>query len=305
LAYSHPLGLVMDATLALAGLAGARVCFGGYRPWLLVHGLALVLILPWVKNYFDHPPEFLSGHQPLRFLLGVPIAFIGGDSRVLAGLLLLIVVGLWRHGQPAGKEPEPDAAFAQWLGPVLLLLWLVAPPTVLYAYSLVSYPIFGPARYTAFVAPPYLILAAGGLRRLPALLRYALASLLAIISALALGPLAFDPELRADWRAFAHTVSARLRDRRGDRISIIVASSDRLRNVEVETARYYLPENCTVIGAEDAGAEKLREAAGTEAYFAVGLRHGDPVAAVPNRLGGYEFQKGERYPGLAVFRGSR
>ncbi len=105
LAYSHPLGIVMGATLALAGLIGAQACFGDLVGWLVVHGVAVLLVLPWVRNYFDHAPEFLSGRPPFRFLLGVPIGFIGGDFRVLLGLVLLIAVGLWR-GPLIGRATE-------------------------------------------------------------------------------------------------------------------------------------------------------------------------------------------------------
>ncbi|MGO9464503.1 MAG: glycosyltransferase family 39 protein [Isosphaeraceae bacterium] len=305
LAYSHPLGLVMGATLALAGLIGARACFGGFSRWLFVHLAALVLVLPWIGNYFDHPPEFLSGRLPLRFLLGVPIGFIGGDFRVLGGLLLLIVAGLLRHtrGRDIGREEQ--SALRYWSGPAFLLLWFALPPLSLYLYSLVSYPIFGPARYTACSAPAFLVLVAAGLRSMPALVRYPVAGLMTLVSALALGPLAYDPELKADWRAFALEVSQALRDRPGDRIVVIVASSEAARNVEVETARYYLPASCTVIPVRDATPTRL-DAHGAElVYFAVGLRRGEPAATAPERLGGYEFREPKRYPGLIVYRGSR
>jgi len=214
------------------------------------------------------------------------------------------MAGLWRHTRGRGVAPETQPAFRDWLGPAFLLLWFVLPPTLLYLYSLVSYPIFGPARYTAYSAPAFLILVAAGLRHLPALVRYPAAGLLAIVSALALGPLAYDPELKADWRAFALRVSQTPRDRPGARVVVIVASSDPARNVEVETARYYLPASCTVIAATDATQKRLDDGGAEQVYFAVGLRHGEPAATVPERLGGYQFRESERYPGLAVFRSS-
>jgi len=305
LVYSHPLGLVMGATLALSGLIGARACFGGFPRWLLVHLGAIVLVLPWLGNYFDHPPEFLSGRPPLRFLLGVPIGFIGGDFRVLGGLLLLIIAGLVRHIRGRGDGREERPAFRYWLGPAFLVLWFALPPTLLYLYSLVSYPIFGPARYTAFSAPAFLVLVAAGLRPLPAVVRFPVAGLLTIVSALALGTLAYDPELKADWRAFAAAVSQILRDPPVDRIVVIVASSEAERNVEVETARYYLPERCTVIPAREATPERLDEHGAELVYFAVGLRHGKPAESVPERLGGFAFREWQRYPGLLVLRGDR
>ena len=48
LVYSHPLGLLMLATLALAGLLGLRACFGSWRRWLAVHLAAAALVAPWV-----------------------------------------------------------------------------------------------------------------------------------------------------------------------------------------------------------------------------------------------------------------
>jgi len=302
LIYSHPLGLVMAATLTGASLIGARACFGGFRRWLLVHIGALLLVLPWLANYFDHPPEFLSGRPPLRFLLGVPIGFIGGDFRVLGGLLLLIMVGLWRHARGVGVGPAGHPARRHLLGPVFLLLWFALPPSLLYLYSLVSYPIFGPARYTAFVAPAFLVLVASGLRQVPSWIRIPTTFLLAIVSAFALGPLVYDPELKADWRAFARAVSQTMRDRPGDRIVLIVATNDPMRNVEVETARYYLPATCTVLAAADATPERLDKYHAEQMYFAVGSRHGEPVAAVPDRLGRYEFHERLRFPGLVVYR---
>jgi hypothetical protein len=304
LAYSHPLGLVMGATLALAGLIGVQSCFGGLRRWLLVHGGAILLVLPWAGYYFDHPPEFLSGRPPLRFLLGVPIGFIGGDFRVLLALLLLIMVGLWRRNDRSGSGSEQNPAHRDWIAPVFLLLWLSLPPALLYLYSHLFHPIFGPARYTAFVAPAFLVLVAAGLRRLPALFRYPAAILLALVSALALGPLAYDPELKADWRDFALAVSQSLRDQPGERALVIVATNDPSRNVEVETARYYLPESCTVIAADDAKQERLDHGGFSRVYVAVGSRHGKPIAAVPERLGGYEFREQEHYPGLVVLSGT-
>ena len=66
--------------------------------------------------------------------------------------------------------------------PGFLLLWLILPPLALYLYSWVSDPVFGPARYTVFVAPAYLVLVASGLSQMPAVGRYPLALGLAIVS---------------------------------------------------------------------------------------------------------------------------
>ena len=74
---------------------------------------------------------------------------------------------------------------------------------MLYVYSRLFQPIFGPQRYTVYSAPAYLVLVALGLTRLPAALRYPLAIVLSILAASELGPKVYDPELKADWRGFA------------------------------------------------------------------------------------------------------
>src|SRR5262249_59386593 len=110
LVYSDPLGLLMVTTLALAGLLGLRACFGSWTRWLAVHLAAALLVAPWVVHYFDHPPEFLSGTLPLRFLLGTPIGFIGGNFAVLVALVLLIAWGIVRFRkddalcEPRGRD---------------------------------------------------------------------------------------------------------------------------------------------------------------------------------------------------------
>ena len=180
LVYSHPLGLPMLATLALAGLLGLRDCFGSWRRWLAVHLAAAALVAPWVHYYLDHPPEFVSGPLPLRFLLGTPIGFIGGNFAVLAGLVVLIAWGIVRG---TGRDDQCQHRRV----PLLLLLWLIVPPLALYVYSRLFQPIFGPQRYTVYSAPAYLVLVALGLNRLPAVLRYPLAIVLSILAGVGAG----------------------------------------------------------------------------------------------------------------------
>lgn len=351
LAYSHPLGLLMVATLALAGLIGLTACFGSWKRWLAVHLAAATLIAPWLGNYFDHAPEFLSDPPSLRSLLGTPIGFIGGNSRVLFGLVALIAWGVARQvfqdspwpslstggkgeGPPlpngereprraekeprrAEKEPHPFPPLTRGgqggffcrdhcpcaiprstaLAPVFLLLWLIVPPSALYLYSLAAQPIFGPARYTVFVAPAYLILVALGLSRTPRALRYVLALGLMILAASELGPKVYDPELKADWRGF----SAGLAARPDGSVLVIVASNNPGRNVEVETARYYLPESGQAIAREEATAERLESTGAGAVALAVGSRRGIPAIPVPERIGLYRFRRETHYPGLTVW----
>jgi hypothetical protein len=358
----------MFATLAFAGLLGLRGSFGSWGRWLAVHLGAAVLFAPWVVHYFDHPPEFLSGPLPIRFLLGTPIAFIGGNSAVLAGLVLVIIWGLmrYRRGEDPGglrrghlipvrwlerftmgrrsadgaaldnrprdasvgggsvprparrsadgaasyrrppvapigggyvSRPVPALGFSA-LAPAFLLLWLIVPPTALYVYSRLFQPIFGPQRYTVASAPAYLILVGLGLARLPASLRYPVAIGLSLVAASELGPMVYDPELKADWRGFATALAARAE---GPAL-VIVAPPDEGRNVEVETARYYLPAGCEAIALADATPERLDRARGAALYLSVGARRGSPVVPPPGRIGPYTFRPDGSYPGLMILR---
>ncbi len=383
LVYSHPLGLPMFATLALAGLLGLRETFGSWGRWLAVHLGSAVLVAPWVVHYLDHPPEFLSGPLPLRFLLGTPIAFIGGNFAVQAGMVPVIAWGLlrYRRGEDPGglrrghlipvrwlerftmgrssadgaapdkrpwdssvgggsvprplpaqvlihgpgaavgspregeapaepgpgarqepRAPEDRAALAgsstSALAPAFLLLWLIVPPAALYVYSQLFQPIFGPQRYTVSSAPAYLILVGLGLARLPAAFRYPVAIGLSIVAASELGPMVYDPELKADWRGFATALAARSE---GPAL-VIVAPPDEGRNVEVETARYYLPDGCEAIALAEATPERLDQARGAAVYLAVGARRGSPVVPPPGQIGPYTFRPDGSYPGLMILR---
>jgi len=267
---------------------------------LAVHLAAVVLVAPWVVHYFDHPPEFVSGPLPLRFLLGTPIAFVGGSFAILSGLVLLIawgVVCLWEGKSPS--EPRGrDLIAGRWLAPAFLLLWLSVPPTALYVYSRLFQPIFGPQRYTVYVAPAYLILVALGLARLPTALRYPVAIGLTLLAASELRPKVYDPGLKADWRGFATDLSAG----RAAPALVIVAPSNEGRNVEDETARYYLPAGCEVIALDEATPERLDRARIATVYLAVGLRRDSPVVPPPERIGPYVFRPDRRYPGLTILR---
>ena len=64
LVYCHPLGLLMAATLGLGSFLFVRQFFGRWQRWLGVHLAALLLAAPWIRHYFDHDPEFLSGRLP-------------------------------------------------------------------------------------------------------------------------------------------------------------------------------------------------------------------------------------------------
>jgi hypothetical protein len=299
LGYSHPLGLLMGATLALASAIFVRETFDSWRRWLVVHGFAGLLLLPWVGRYLDHPPEHLSGPQPWQSLAGTPIGFLGGDSRTLVGLIALIAWGIGRwivSPEKAGRDPSRRA---RAVAPACLLLWLIVPPTALYLYSQVGHPIFGPARYTLFDAPAYLILIALGLSQSPAWLRYPVALVCTGLAAATLPGLVYDSEAKADWRAFAAALDNEAT------ASVIVVSADPARNVEVETARYYLSPRCRVLSLEEAMDDHLAEAGDGPLFLAVGRRGDRQAAAVPAMIGPYRFEPDRGFPGLSVARGRR
>ena len=286
LGYSHPLGLLMTATLGLASLTRVRERFGSWMRWSLIHLIPAVIVAFWIPRYLDHPPEFLSGPLPWRFLLGTPIGFLGGNFVTLAGLGGLIAWGMVR-GKPNSRP---------WRALVPLHLWWIVPPLALYLYSLAFQPIFGPARYTVFSAPAFLILVGLGLSRLPAILRYPLATGLTVMAASGLWAQAYDPTIRADWRGFAADLVARAESP----VLVIIAPPGPGRNVEVETARYYLPAGVVPIGLDEASIDRLEVT--PTVYLAVGTRQGIPVATWPERIGSYWFRVDRTYPGLITFR---
>ena len=286
LGYSHPLGLLMMTTLGLASLIGVRERFGSWARWLAIHAVPAAIVAPWIPRYLDHPPEFLSGPLPWRFLLGTPIGFLGGNFATLAGLVVLIAWGIGRCESSSGRSRAS----------VSLLLWLIVPPSTLYLYSRAFQPIFGPARYTVFSAPAFLILVGLGLSRLPSIVRYPIAVGLTALAASGLWAQAYDPTIRADWRGFAGDLAARS----DGPALVIVTPPGPGRNVEAETARYYLPAGVDTIGLDEATADRLEGFAAV--YLTVGTRQGIPVAEVPERIGPYWFRADRTYPGLITFR---
>lgn len=291
--YTHPLGLLMAAGLAAGSWLGSLPAFGSRGRWLLVHATTLVLVVPWIGRYVDHAPEFVTGRLPLKFLLGTPIGFLGGNALVLLVLVAVAVIGLVarrRRGKPAGR---PDVA--------CLLIWLCVPPVILYGYSLVASPIFGPSRYTLFVAPAYLILVAQGLARLPRLARLLAATLLSVLAGQSLATTVYAPGLKADWRGFSSFLETSIRHSPGEEILVFVASPDPAsgRNVEVETARYYLPARCRVLGAEHAPPEIDTQPARGVDYLAVGFKGAAARSPAPPDD---SWVLERRFPGLAVFR---
>ncbi|MFO0950692.1 MAG: glycosyltransferase family 39 protein [Isosphaeraceae bacterium] len=267
--YSHPLGLLMAGTLGMASLAFRRDFGLTWRSWLVVHAAAGLLVAVWLPRFFDHPPESTVGRLPVRFLLGLPIGYLGGNFLTLAVFLGVIAVGLIRD-----REDRPERVSTS-----CLLLWLTVPPLILYAYSLVSHPIFGPERYTLYVGPAYLILLGRGLASLPRWPSWCVAALAFGLAAWTLPGRAYSPDLKADWRAAAAYLREADPPAKG---VVLVASADPLHNVEVEAARYYLEPSRPVLPLPEPPAGTIVSADAPRVWVAVGVRQGKPVRSLPD-----------------------
>ncbi len=275
LGYSHPLGLLMTAALGLASVLNHRAFGISWRGWLLTHAAVGLALLPWASRYFDHEPEWVSGLLPLRFLFGMPIGFIGGNFRVLVLFAILIAFG--QGVVERGEQGRLRLGLEHPVACVSLLIWLLLPPLFLYVYSRVEQPIFGPARYTLFSGPAYLILVARGLARLPAVLRYSSAAGSAVLSGVLLLSMVFRPGLKADWRGAAAWL-----DRQGSSGTVAVISADPSRNVEFEAARYYLGPRWIAIPCPQRLSDLTRGKA--VVWVSIGLRDGQPAGVLPEEF---------------------
>jgi hypothetical protein len=243
--YTHPLAVFMIAAHVAAYLAtraGLKLSWGG---WLGAMALAAVLCGPWLGNYLDHPPDVTTARPPPRDLLAVPIEYIGGNSLMLLPMGLLVGHG-WLQiggGRARARTPRESLTFAIWFG---------APIGLLYGYSWIGHPIFGPARYHLFVAPAYLILVARGLVVLPRGLALVLLGLMAGLSAETLTRVGYAPGPRNDWRGVARWL-----DETGiGRAEVFVdTQGGPWPNTQLEAARYYLAAKHTVElgGPDEAG----------------------------------------------------
>jgi mannosyltransferase len=275
LGYTHPLGLCMVAALALGYLsdrAGSRLA---PRRWLTIQGAAALAVAPWIVHYVDHPPDIIVGRLPLKFLIGLPIGFIGGNSLALAGFAALAAYGLVaRRGADSRWLVLDHPASAR-----MLLIWFALPPLFLYTHSRVSSaPIFGPPRYTLFVGPAYLILVARGLVKLPRVPRYAVAAGATLLAAALMRTLVYAPDVKADWRgAAAHF-------RAVDPRAPLVLLTDAPTNFgQFVPLRYYFGHDVKLVMMERA-LEQLaadRDALGPTAWTVVEFRDGKPKAGTP------------------------
>jgi hypothetical protein len=276
LEYTHPLGLFMVAALGLGYGVDRRSSRLGVAAWLAIQSLAALAIAPWVVQYVDHPPDIVVGRLPLKYLIGLPIGFIGGNSLTLPAFAALAAYGMMARGGEAGRRwvlARPEAS-------LMLLTWFAVPPLLLYGHSLVSStPIFGPPRYTLFVGPAYLILVAHGLTSLPKVPRFALAAVMVVLAGALLRTLVYAPDVKADWRgAAAHIKEV-------DPHSTVVLLTDAPTNFgQFVPLRYYLGGDITIVMMDQALVQLAADprALGVTAWTIVEFRDGKPKADPPN-----------------------
>jgi hypothetical protein len=275
LGYTHPLGLFMVAALALGYLvdrAGYRLSL---RNWLAIQLAAALAIAPWVIHYVDHPPDIVVGRLPLRFLIGLPIGFIGGNSLTLVVFVALVAYGMFQWADGTSRRLVLDRPAAS----IAVFIWFALPSLLLYAHSRVSSaPIFGPPRYTLFVGPAYLILVARGLAKLPPVPRYAVAAGGCVLAAALLRTLVYAPDVKADWRAAAAHFKA------ADPHAPVVLLTDVPTNYgQFVPLRYYFGPDVKLMMMTHA-LERLAadpEALGEHAWTIVEFRDGKPKAYPP------------------------
>ena len=233
LAYSHPLGLFMIAAHGLAYLLARGGLLLSFRWWLSIQVATALAILPWMRRYLDHGTDYPMPRYALRFLIGAPIEYIGGNSLVLPVCLAIIVFGLLGLDSINGRR-RPFM-----LNPIenrILITWAAVPPISMYVYSYIGQPIFGPSRYHLFSAPAYLILLAHGLARLRPWLRWPMV-ILGLVLSLSLLQV-YTPSLKADWRGLAAWLDQQPSH---PSTTIVVHPGDpRFPREPLEAARYYL-----------------------------------------------------------------
>jgi hypothetical protein len=273
--YSHPLGLLMVGTLALVSAIFRQAFQMSWRGWLYIHIATTLAIAPWVGLYVDHTPESTTGLLPLQYFLGMPIGFIGGNFRTLLICVLLIAYGLCRiQRRTSGWIQvvlEPGAVT------IPLLMWLVVPSLLLYVYSRFLHPIFGPARYTLFVGPAYLLLIARGLSKLA----WPLSTMAAIAGAILSGIMLLDDVYRfdryADWKSAAAYL-----DRREPGTVVAVITKGPFGNTELETARYYFGADRVVIPWLNPPSELMSHK--NPIWISISLQDGRPMDELPAAL---------------------
>ncbi len=294
IAYSHSLGLLMVGALGLASFLHRRAFQLSWRNWLLTHLAVAAAVVPWVGKYLDHAPESTTGLLSLRFLLGMPIGFIGGNFKTLLASSMLIAYGLC--GLQRRDDGRHRIVLERAASSASLLIWLMIPPVVLYAYSRIAHPIFGPPRYTLFVGPAYLILVARGLSKLAEPLALTAVVAGAVLSGVMMMNDVYRHDLKADWRDAAAYLN-----RRDLTATVAILSADASGDTELETARYYLGPDRRLVSWTDRPDDSNPSRNPT--WVAISLRKGRPVTELPAVLTDHGFiRETVNFPGLRLMR---
>jgi uncharacterized membrane protein len=238
LVYSHPLGVFMLAAHGLAYLLVRGSLLLGMRSWLLIQVAVLLAISPWIPRYLDHGTDYPLPRYPVRFLLAVPIEYVGGNSLALLTCVLIITIGLFSWAGQGPRLTRPAAS-------LILLVWTILPPVLMYLCSWIGRPIFGPPRYHLFIAPAYLLLLAQGLTGLRFISRFCLAAGALYLSLSLIGANVYSQVVKADWRGLARWLDPEEQthyalEPRGPAKVVVYPSDPRFPRDQVEAARYYL-----------------------------------------------------------------
>jgi hypothetical protein len=253
LVYSHPLGCFMVAAHALAFILVRRSLALSTRAWLLIQLAVIAAIAPWLPRYMDHGTDYPLPHYSIRFLLAVPIEYVGGNAFVLAICMAIIAVGLLSW-QSTGFFRRP--AIAGSPENLILITWTATPPLLMYLYSYLFQPIFGPPRYHLFIAPAYLILLAHGLSKFPRIVRWPAAAAGLLLSISLIRADVYSQVLKADWPGLARWLAGQGLSTdsggAGQPITLVIHPSDpHFRREQLEAARYYLGDQFKVVAAGD------------------------------------------------------
>ena len=260
LVYCHPLGLFMVAAHGLAYLIVQRSLVLKFSSWLAIQIGLLLAIAPWLPRYLDHGTDYPLPRYSIRFLLAVPIEYVGGNGLVFLGCILIIAVGLISLD---GRRPRLTRPVEN----LVLLSWMIVPPALMFFYSQVRQPIFGPPRYHLFIAPAYLMLLARGLVKLPGPLRWVIAAGAFYLSLSLVDTNSYSQVVKADWRALSHWLSHDVQQAEATAphapVTVVVhPTDDRFPRDQLEAARYYLSPAHRVVLAD---AARAAEPTGPEA----------------------------------------
>src|SRR5262249_8860269 len=141
LVYSHPLGLFMLAAHGVAYLLVRRALKLKFGWWIAIQIAVILTVAPWLPNFLDPRPDFPMPGYSLRFLLALPLEYVGGN-----GIAFFLCLAIVAFGMIFGED------FVKGLPENLILLtWTGTPPVLMYVYSYIFQPIFGPPRYHLFI----------------------------------------------------------------------------------------------------------------------------------------------------------